>query len=414
MKKLYTTLAIFFALSVSGNQIIDSSSLLEIQEKQSILEQRMNYIEQNFWSNKYNDFETTFNGTVRFNYSLSSWDEDQMNKGGEMKFEVFYLNLKARYKELSIHTEYRFYSKANGGPMLKNAYFQYLLKQNHTFQFGLMQVPFGNTINSNSFYFSLAYYIGLEGDDDTGVKYTYNNEHFEIDGAFFKNADLDFGSGLPTDPSRYGVDVGGQNQETNQFNGRFIWKVGEYSKSRLGVSGMYSGLYNIYTKEMGSRYAVAAHYQLELGNWMLRAQWANYGFDPKNLAVEGIVSGQEEEVPGTVTVAAYGALFRIADKGNLYTTSLRYDIPLKNREILNSMNIYGEFNYLDKTEKKFANSQMHILGVNLNIWKVSIYAEYILGKNHPFLGNNWTNALGAGSPDAKWNQRLNINFGLYF
>lgn len=360
------------------------------------------------------DFETSIGGAARLNYVLSSWDEDQMNKGGEIKFDVFYINMAAQYKELSIYAEYRFYSRASGGQMLKNAYFQYLLKENHSFQFGLMQVPFGNTINSNSFYFSLAYYIGLEGDDDTGIKYTYNNKHLEIDAAFFKNSDLDFGSGHPTDPSRYGVDVSGQNQETNQFNSRFIWKLGKRFKSRLGVSGMYSGLYNIYTKEMGTRYSAAAHYQLDIDNWTLRAQWANYGFNPKNLPAEDTTPEEELEVSGTITVAAYGAPFRLADKGNLYTTSLRYNIPFKNKKIVNSINVYGEFNYLDKVDKQFSNSEMHIIGVNLNIWKVSIYAEYILGKNHPFLGNDWTNALGAGCPEAKWNQRLNINFGFYF
>lgn len=420
MKKTLAIIVLFFTLSVSAQHKMDTATLKikEIQEKQSSLEQRVNSLEQGFLSYKHNDLETSIGGAARFNYIFSSWDEDQKNKGGELKSEVFFVNFMSRYKEFSIHAEYRFYSKASGGAMLKNAYFQYLLKKDHRFQFGLMQVPFGNTVNSSSFYLSLAFYIGLEADDDTGLKYTYNNEHFEIDAAFFKNSDLDFGSGQPTDPSRYGVDVSGQNQETNQLNARFIWKVGDYAKSRLGVSGLYSGLYNIYTKEMGSRYSVAAHYQLEVGDWTLRTQWANYGFDPKNLSPDDIAfEGQEmmeEEMEETITVSAYGAPYRIADKGNLYTASLRYEIPLKNTKVFNSINAYGEFNYLDKSDKQFSNSQMHVLGVNLNLWKVSIYTEYILGKNHPFLGSDWTNALGAGSSSAEWNQRLNINIGFYF
>lgn len=411
MKKLFTLIAALFTLSAYGQMLPDTSLLRinEIQNKQLVLEQRVNSIERHSLTYKNKDIETTIGGAVRFNYLLSDWDEDQMNKGGEMKSEVFYINLMARYKELSIHTEYRIYSKASGGMMLKNAYFQYVLEKNHTFQFGLMQVPFGNTVNSSSFYLSLAYYIGLEADDDTGVKYTYNNKNFEIDAAFFKNSDLDFGSGQPTNPSRYGVDVSGQNQETNQFNGRFIWKLGDYAKSRIGISGMYSGIYNIYTKEMGTRHSIAAHYQLDVGGWTLRAQWANYRFKPRNSSTSEIL-----EMDETIMVSAYGAPYRISREGDLYTASLRYEIPVKKKNILSSINVYTEANYLDKGIYGFSNSQMHIMGVNINIWKISIYTEYIVGKNHASLGNNWLNAFGSGDIDASWNSRININFGFYF
>jgi hypothetical protein len=40
---------------------------------------------------------------------------------------------------------------------------------------------------------------------------------------------------------------------------------------------------------------------------------------------------------------------------------------------------------------------------------VYTYFDIAAGKDQPWLGPNWTNGLGAGSPDAKWEVRFNMN-----
>lgn len=411
MKKLFTILAIFAAATVYGKSGAEETAKQEVViiEETKVIDPFNDHL----LSIEKGDYSGFIGGAARFNYTLSSWDKDQRNKGGDLKYDVFIINAMSRYKNFSIHAEYRQYANSNGGGMLNNGYLQYVLKQKHRFQLGLMKVPFGNTENSNSYYFTMAYYVGLEGDDDAGIKYTFNNDNFEIDAAFFKNSDMDNGSGKQEDPSRFSFDIMGQNQETNTGNARFIWKFGDYTQSRLGVSGMYGGIYNIYSKEMGSRYAFAAHYQLNAGDWTLRAQYVNYMYSPKNAqAPEG--SDIFPEAPHCVTMGAYGSTYNVADQGNIYTASLRYDIPLKNRNFFSSINVYGEANYFQKTIKDFSDSQFYVVGANLNIWRAAVYVEYLLAKNQPFLGNDWTNALGAGNPNEKWNHRININLGFYF
>ena len=205
----------------------------------------------------------------------------------------------------------------------------------------------------------------------------------------------------------------GQNQETNQGNLRVIGKFGnDKVQHMLGASGMYGGLYNIYTQEIGSHHAMAAHYHMVAGDFQLRAQIANYSYDPKN--PKNPEPDQIKETPGNVTLGASGGMYLVADKGNVYTASAMYDIPYKNRNFFNSVNVYLEYNLLDKANKEYDNSHMYIAGANINIWKMSICAEYIIAKNHPFLNNDFSTSLGPGDSNAKWTQRLNINFGFYF
>jgi Txe/YoeB family toxin of Txe-Axe toxin-antitoxin module len=39
--------------------------------------------------------------------------------------------------------------------------------------------------------------------------------------------------------------------------------------------------------------------------------------------------------------------------------------------------------------------------------------DFVLAKNHPWIGTNYTEALSSGK-DSKWNRRFNINLGIYF
>jgi hypothetical protein len=42
-----------------------------------------------------------------------------------------------------------------------------------------------------------------------------------------------------------------------------------------------------------------------------------------------------------------------------------------------------------------------------------VYTPYFdTQQDQPWLGPNWTNGLGAGSPDAKWEVRFNMNIVL--
>lgn len=353
-------------------------------------------------------------GALRFNYNYSSWKEAQKKRGGDLGFDVFRLNAKAKYKGLKLNAEYRFYSEAFGGAMLKQGWIAYDFNENDELQFGLTQVPFGITkYNSNSWFFSLNYYVGLEDDHDMGLKYTHQGEKWDYNLAFFKNAE-DFGGNDMSD-SRYSYDVGSisnsdgnlilRNKEVNQLNGDLSYKINNTNaKHRLGVSAQYGGLYNIDTEEIGNHYALAAYYELKAGKFGVKAQIANYKYSPEN------PDGERDDV---VAMTAYGAPYLVAAEASIYTLGLSYSIPLEWGPV-SSVVIYNDFGYMDKAESNFENSMMNVTGAQFTAGNIYTYVDCAAGKNQPWLGSEWTNALAAGTVDADWEMRFNINIGYYF
>ncbi|WP_430811149.1 MULTISPECIES: hypothetical protein [unclassified Carboxylicivirga] len=355
-------------------------------------------------------------GALRFNYNHSSWKEGQKKRGGDFGFDVFRLNAKAAYKKLSLDAEYRLYASGFGGGMLKHGWVGYQLDESNNLQLGLTQVPFGMLpYNSNSFFFSMNYYVGLEDDYDMGIKYSHRKNNWEFDLAFFKNAEeMRFGSNTDTDPSRYAYDAGSitidgvnsyRNKEVNQVNGRIGYNWGGQSVSHhLGASAQYGGLYNLDTEEMGNHSAFEGHYKLTLNKFGLKAGIAYYNYNSENPLEQG---------DDLVALTAYGAPYLIAAEACTYTIGASYTIPVDWQHI-SSFIVYNEFGMLDKSEASFEDAMMNVTGVMVSAGPIYTYIDYAMGKNQPWLSPEWTNGLGAGNPDAEWEARFNINIGYYF
>lgn len=362
--------------------------------------------------------EVTIGGALRFNYNLSSWKEGQKKRGGDFGYDVFRVNAKAKYKGIKLDAEYRLYSDGFGGGMLKQGWLGYDFSAENEIQLGLTQVPFGITqYNSHNWFFGINYYLGLEDDHDMGVKYSHRGEHWEYDLAFFKNAEeLRFGSNSDISDSRYSYDVSSidldgdgnkelRNKETNQFNGKLAYKIEAGKvKHKLGVSAEYGGLYNLDTEDMGHHSAFAGHYELTAGNFDLKAQITTYTNEAKNPA---------NSANDVVAMTAYGAPYLVAETASTYTLGLAYTIPVDWKPI-SSIQVYNDFGYHDKSKSSFNDTFMNVTGFLIAAGNVYTYVDYAQGKNQPWIGPVWTNALGAGTPDAEWESRFNINIGYYF
>lgn len=356
-------------------------------------------------------------GALRFNYNLSSWKDGQKKRGGDFGYDVFRINAKAAYKGVKLNAEYRLYSEGFGGGMLKQGWVGYDFNEKDNLQLGLTQVPFGITqYNSHSWFFSLNYYVGLEDDHDMGAKFTHQGKKLDYALAFFKNAEeLNFGSNSDVSDSRYSYDVASmdidgdnvrdvRNKEVNQLNGKLNYKFGsDKVKHKLGVSGEYGGLYNLDTEETGDHYAAAVHYELNAGKFDAKAQASTYKYNPKS------PTGETKDV---IAMTAYGAPYLVASQANLYTVGVGYSIPVEWGPISN-IQVYNDFGYMDKANKNFKDSMMNVTGALVTAGNVYTYIDFAAGKDQPWLGPVWTNALGSGS-DEGWEMRFNINIGYYF
>lgn len=357
-------------------------------------------------------------GALRFNYNLSTWKKDQVKRGGDFGYDVFRINSKAEYKGIKLDAEFRFYSQAFGGMILKQGWFGYDFDKKNNLQLGLTQVCFGNTqYNSHSWFFSLNYYVGLEDDHDMGIKFTHKDDSWEYAIAFFKNAEeYSFGNNSDVSDSRYAYDVASidldgdgvlelRNKEVNQLNGQLnrLFKTGLFSH-RLGVSGQFGGLYNLDTKKMGNHYAWDVHYLLKWKRFDFKCQFSHYAYDSRNL------DGERTDV---VAMTAYGAPYLVSAEGMLYSAGVSYQVPVDFGPV-SSLEFYNDFGYLDKRNESFSNTLMNVTGVLVTAGHLYTYVDFASGKNQPWLGPGWTYALADGDPEEEWNMRFNINFGYYF
>jgi len=114
--------------------------------------------------------EFKLGGAFRFNYNYSDWKQNESQYGGTLGYDVFMLLPHITYGDFEAKADVRFYSKAFGGTFLKEGYGQYNINNKSNVKFGLTLVPFGiERAASNSFFYSIGYYIGFEDDDDMGA-----------------------------------------------------------------------------------------------------------------------------------------------------------------------------------------------------------------------------------------------------
>lgn len=357
--------------------------------------------------------ELQVGGTLRFNYNLSSWKEGQKKRGGDFGYDVFRINAKAKYKGVKLNAEYRFYSEDFGGGMLKQGWIGYDFSLKNNLQLGLTQVPFGITqYNSHNWFFGINYYIGLEDDHDMGIKYTHNDENWMYALAFFKNAEeLCFGSNSDVSDSRYSYDVSSssdglyRNKEVNQLNVKVACKFSKGKRNQmLGVSAQYGGIYNLDTENTGNHYALAAHYELKTGNFNLKIQATKYKYNTKN------PDGQTNQV---IAMTAYGYPYLVASEATTFTIGPAYSVPVKWGPISN-LQFYNDFGYMDKANNDFEDTFMNVTGILITAGNVYTYIDLAQGKDQPWIGSVWTDALSNGTPNAHWETRFNINIGYYF
>jgi hypothetical protein len=250
-----------------------------------------------------------------------------------------------------------------------------------------------------------------------GIKYTYAGERWEYAFAFFKNAEeLNFGSYSDVSGSRYSYDISSidlngdgtpdlRNKETNQFNGKLAYIIrNEKSSHKIGISGQYGDLHNLDTKETGNHFAYAGHYEMQAGRVALKAQVARYGHNPENPA------GEPTDV---VAMTAYGVPYLLAACGKVYTFCISYSLPVDWHPVSN-LQFYNDFGYLNKSVANFKDSFMNVTGVLVTAGNIFTYIDAAAGKDHPWLGPEWTNGLAAGTDNTTWHLRFNINLGYYF
>ncbi|WP_052465029.1 hypothetical protein [Geoalkalibacter subterraneus] len=282
-------------------------------------------------------------------------------------------------------------------------------------------MPFGlQPYASHNFWFSGAYYVGLEDDYDMGVKFLYNTGPWDLALAFYKNGEL----GNAGEAGRYSVDVinnadggyaGAQpdgNEETNQVNLRVAHTLdhGQLGQTELGVSGQWGQLYNKNTKDTGDHWAGAAHLNGDYGRWNLQLMYAAYEYDPENPATYKNADGDTVAVDNDIiTLGAYSYSWGAPAEAQIAIANLAYTLPVNNWGPIDSLTFYSDNTLIELDEDRFDSIWQNVVGCLIAAGPVYTYVDVISGKNMIFSGGNM---VGGGNEGRT--TRINVNFGYYF
>jgi hypothetical protein len=348
--------------------------------------------------------EIRLGGALRFNYVYADWSGPSRGTGGTFVVDTLRIEADGELSDLLFSAEYRFYS---GYQMLHHGWIGYEPGEDVLLQLGVVQVPFGVLpFASHNWFFQLPYYVGLEDDYDAGLVSSWSPGDLQLHLAFFKSDEGSF-LGSSTSSARYSYDVveelpelGTRNREANQINGRAAWLLRAGAlEAELGISLQWGQLYDAEVGRYGDRQAGALHVDANLGRWNLRVELVRYAFAPVR------------DPGGFVVMGAYDAPYLVARAGTIYVLGLSHRVPVSLGPV-EALVLYDDFSLLDKHVEGFEDSVQNVAGVLIEAGPVLTYVDLATGRNQPFIGPDYTNALARGAEG--FHTRFNVNVGYYF
>lgn len=344
-------------------------------------------------------------GAVRFQYALKDYDEDDKDRGGDLDFDVFRIDFNSQVGDVKLSAQYRWYQYMD---VVHHAYLGYDFNEQWEGRIGITQVPFGIlSFNSNSYFFSTNYYVGLEDDYDAGITLTGKFDNHDLRLAFFKTDEMGGLDGFVTDRTgRYSYDIVGTRDinsegiydtpaeglaDSNTLNIRYAYQL---DNTEIGVSLLYGGLEGE-SGSAGEHTAYALHVKSQIDKIGIMFQYTDYEYDL-------------DEQSDFVTVGAYSFYDSIPAAADLYNLNVSYSLPVSIGPI-NHLKFYNDFNIMtNKSGDLEEDTVMNVTGVEVTSGNLYTLIDFAIGKNQPFLGGSL-----AGDSD-EWNKRFNINFGYYF
>jgi len=366
-------------------------------------------------------------GSLRFNALVRDYGKegaafdntvDNALRDGGFTFDTFRINASGSYGSLIFDTEYAIYPESFGGLYIHHGWVGYEFSDARQIQVGVSQVPFGiQPYASSSWFFNNTYYVGLEDDYDAGVKAMYQTGPWDIQGAFYMNAEqTTFFAG--SDADRYSYDVvpsggGGLTAETrsiseaNQFNAKVAYSFdhGDLGFTKVGVSAQRGQLVNEAQDETDWHAAYALHVQGRYEGFEAKLEFAQQELNPPAVENEDYV-----------VMGAYASPHRVASRHDVYSSSLAYHIPVELGPI-SEFKPYYDFSQVTKVDRDDWNDNVsHNIGVLTSAGPLFVYTDLNISKGHPFnqpFDQTFQTAF-AEQADNEWRMAFNMNIGLYF
>jgi hypothetical protein len=382
-----------------------------------------------------------FGGAVRYNILSTNYESNPTALSTTATWDTWKLNIDGTMKDLDLSFEYRFYP-TYGTHFIHHGWIGYDFNDIAYMKLGVSQVPFGITkFASHSFWFQGPYYVGLEDDYDMGIKFDFNLiENLDLAIAYYRQAEPEgpvYGGNVTFGNSgagRYSYDITPDTankisvRELNHVNIRAAYHFTEDIEG--GLSMQVGQNYNSVLESAELSTAFAAHIEANYGKFNFKGEYINY-----NYAAKDDNSNSLDVIP----MGAYGFSYGVATKANMYVAGLAYTIDV-NWGPISSIQPYIDFTLIDKAHKDFESTYHLIPGFFISAGPIYAYFDFAMGKNHPWLTDDFGIGLGQGRTydstadpdmdyytndptkdgtpvpvnDLKWNTRFNVNIGYYF
>jgi hypothetical protein len=352
----------------------------------------------------------TISGYVRANYQDKDYGEPVSEH--QLRFSAAQLKLDYERGKLFGHAEYRCYQYDTlcDFSTLIDAYAGYRLNETDQVVAGMQAVSFGpGRFWNNSLYGSINTTTGLEDVHNLGLSYhfelpsatKFDLGYFAIDGGHYQ--------GTSKESGRYSANYVSSDdttksdlQEKNMWVGRMTQDINlgvQGLSTQVGASYWTSEIDNKTTAQTGRRNAWALFSKINYGNLGLTLTGGKNEVSNKD-AIDSTSS----------LMGSYDTEYYVANKATYYTADLGY--TFKEVKQIGNITPYFMYSQYDKNQAGSKDSIRNILGVSIEHKKLALTAEYIMGKNDPFIGGN-QNSLAMGD-DNEWNKLLNLTLFYYF
>lgn len=398
----FSKIAIAILISIAVSALANASESTELAEVKKELKQIKEKLTEN---DEAKASSITVGGAMRFNYALKDYNENDKDRGGDIDLDLFRVDFNGTVGDIIFSAQYRWYNYMD---TIHHAYLGYQFNDNWEGQVGITQVPFGNlTYNSNSYFFSTNFYVGLEDDYDAGLKFIGNYGKHDIHVAYFKTDEKGGIDGYVSDiTGRYSYDIVGTRNldeegiygtpgqglaDDSTINLRYAYNFDNFE---VGASLLMGGIEGE-NGNAGDHNAYAIHTKGNIGNFGVMFQYTDYEY--------ALDDGAD-----FVTVGAYAFYDTIPASAKIYNLNLTYSLPVEIGPITN-LTFYNDYNLMtDKSGDLKEDTMMNVTGVMATAGNLYILMDYGLGKNQPFIGGS----LAGDSTETK--SVININFGFYF
>jgi len=347
-------------------------------------------------------------GAVRFQYSFEDYAAANRERAGDLDFDTFRLNLDGTVGDVILSAEWRYYQYMQ---VIHHAWIGYDFSDAWQGRLGITKVPFGHLpFNSNSYFFSTLYYVGLEDDYDLGGVLQGQLGALDVQVGFFKNDEQGGVDGFVDDRTeRYSYDIIGVRAagegtfdapatpiaESNTVALRVAWEgeLGNGVSANAGLSGLRGELVDA-DDAIGSQRAAAVHAGLEWQRWTLMLQSTRYD--------HRIDGGAEQLVVG-----AYAFFDTLPTAATLHTVNLSYALPVQWGPVT-ALTFYNDHSQMIAKRGVAGRTFMNVLGMSVAAGGLFTYFDLVTAQDQPFIGGS----LGENSGST--NTRFNVNVGYYF